>query len=459
MNAYGGNFLSGSNKTRVPVENLALGMYVCELDKPWRDSPFLFQGFLLENESLLAQVKRECDYVYIDTFKQKNIFSTQISQETPVQNAPPKKNRRLPNKQGKLQKSATGANSGFNKLKDIVDYKISAEEISPPKKIKTFEEEINSAQQIHVRTCHAIKRFLHDAHSNKPINSRVVTNAVYGCMRSILRSPDAMLLMTHLRCKDELTWHHSINVCILAISLGRHLNLRYDELMILGLCGMLHDIGKMRIPLEILKKPGVYTSVEREIMRSHTTLGYKILSATPNIAAIVAEVAHTHHERLDGKGYPKKLSGDQISPFAKIIAIVDQYDTILTERSHKPGKTHLEAIGSLIESSGSAIDETLLNHFIQCIGVYPAGSIIETQSGEIGMVIEVNQKRKLRPKIMLLLDKKKKTKKHQVIDLADPRHDSASSPYTIKTIIRPDKYTTNVTKYYTYGAIQKSIAA
>lgn len=463
MNAFNTDFLSETNKTMISVENLMLGMYVCELDKPWKDSPFLFQGFLIQNEELLEQVRRECSFVYIDTYRTRSIFTTTSTQPSLFGNKakPETKKRSTGQASKKAQKKPKLASSKgeFNKIKEIVDYQISAEEITPPEKIKTFEQEINIAQQVHVRTGHVIKRFLNDASKGIPINSGMATNAVYECMRSILRSPDAMMLMTHLRNKNEYTWHHSMNVCVLAIALGRHLNLRYDELITLGLCGMLHDIGKMRIPSDILDHPGVYTPEERLIMQSHTSLGYKILSENSSIAEIVAEVAHNHHERIDGQGFPRRLKSHEISPFAKMIAIVDTYDAVTTERSYKPGKTHLEAINILLDSSGTALDGTLVNHFIQCIGVYPSGSIVETHSGEIGMVIEVNQKKKLKPKMVMLLNKDKKPQRKKVIDLSHPEFDSTNHPHLIKTIIRPDKYDIDVSRFYNYGAIQKGLSA
>ncbi len=463
MNAFNTDFLSETNKTLISVENLMLGMYVCELDKPWKDSPFLFQGFTIQNEELLDQVRRECSHVYIDTYRQRSIFtvtpgqSPQFGKKTKPEHK--KRNTGFAIKKVVKKPKLASGKGEFNKIKEIVDYQISADEIKPPEKIKTFEQEINIAQQVHVRTGHVIKRFLHDAQKGVAVNSGMATNAVYECMRSILRSPDAMMLMTHLRSKDEYTWHHSMNVCVLAIALGRHLNLRYDELITLGLCGMLHDIGKMRLPSDILEHPGVYTPEERLIMQSHTSLGYKILSENSSIADIVAEVAHNHHERIDGQGFPRRLKSHQISPFAKMIAIVDTYDAVTTERSYKQGKTHLEAINILLESSGRALDETLVNHFIQCIGVYPSGSIVETNNGEIGMVIEVNQKKKLKPKVVILLNNEKKPQRKKVINLADPEFNSTSHPHVIKTIIRPDKYDIDVSRYYNYGAIQKGIAA
>lgn len=437
-----------------------IGMYVCALDKPWSESSFLFQGFSIQNQQILQQLKSECEYVYIDIVKQKSAFPVQYTKQVFNNDKKSKAQKRPASLRQIIRKLNRPAREhAFNKLQDIIDRKIDIDNIEPPKKLKSFEQEISHAQKVHVRACQAIKKFLQDAGTGKPIDSHVATGAVYECMRSILRSPDAMMLMTHLRHKDEYTWHHSMNVCVLAISFGRHLNLRYEELITLGLCGMLHDIGKMRIPSDLLKKPEVSHPGERELLRAHTVFGYNILLSTSGISKVVAEVARNHHERLDGKGFPRGLTKDQISPFTRMISIVDKYDSITTDRPHRQGKTHLEAINALIDASATEIDERLVSRFIQCIGIYPAGSIIETHNGEIGIVIEVNQQKKLRPKIVLILNKEKKFQSKRVIDLAGPLYDTPDNPYTIRTIIRPDKYAIDVSKYYNYGVIQKGLVA
>ena len=290
-----------------------------------------------------------------------------------------------------------------------------------------------------------------------------------------------------------------MNTCVLAISFGRYLDLVDDELVTLGLCGMLHDIGKLAISKDIINKPTGLDAEEMTIMQSHTTLGKNILSShskkggeiaeilnkstgldfevldimrsqntldeslftssSRGMASIIAEVAYCHHERLDGLGYPRGLSGKQISPYAKMIAIIDAYDSLTSDKPYQKAETHFEAINVLLTGVNTQFDETLVNCFIQSLGAYPAGSAIEMNSGELAIVIEVNQHQKLRPKIILLSDQEKQPLPEKIIDLSQTFHDAWGKPYAIKTIIRPDAYNLDVNKYYDYGVIQKSLAA
>lgn len=456
------------NKALIHTSELLIGMYVCELDKPWAESSFIFQGFLIDNEQILQKVIDECEYVYVDIEKQSPDLAK------PHQPTPKRTEKKITvnkrSSQGKLSRrtlsffsSTRNKLSGkrkTNRLKDIVNKSITTETITPPKKLKTFEQEIKSAQKAHKKTSLMLQDFMEEVKSKGTVDIQIAKTSVRECMYSVLRSPDALLLTTQLKDKDRSSWHHSMNTCVYSISLARHLNLRDDEMLTLGLCGLLHDIGKTRIPQVILSKKTKLDPDEKAIMRSHTTLGHNIIMSCPGgLSAVIAETAHNHHERIDGRGYPRGLVGAQISPYTRIVTITNMYDALTTDTPDNKGKTHFEAIDIMLSKSRTHLDETLLKAFIQCIGVFPAGSTIEMNTGEIGIVIEVNQKKKLRPKILLLSDENKKPQQEKIVDLAKPEYLEIENPLTVKTIIRPETYNLDIEKYYQYGAIQKSIAS
>jgi HD-GYP domain-containing protein (c-di-GMP phosphodiesterase class II) len=243
-----------------------------------------------------------------------------------------------------------------------------------------------------------------------------------------------------------------MNVCILAIALGRQINLPEESLEQVGLCGMMHDMGKMKVPLDILNKPGRFNDEEREVMNSHTTLGWKMLMEQRGMPGIVIDTAYTHHERLDGKGYPRGLTAEKIPLLVRIVTIVDMYDAIASDRVYKKGKTHLEAIKIMTQSSGTQLDSKLVMKFIESLGIYPPGNIVEMTNGEVAVVIESHPTKKLKPKITMLLDVDKKRVRPRLVDLSKIDLDPEGNSYQIKKIIRPDDYDIDMALLYKMGA-------
>jgi HD-GYP domain-containing protein (c-di-GMP phosphodiesterase class II) len=270
------------------------------------ETSFWFQGFELKTQADIDAVQKQCDFVFIDVSKQTKV----------------------------PQYVARG--TGYTP-----DY---LEKVQAPAKRSSFKQEIKKAEVVHRKTSGLVKSFMEEVKFGRPINAVVAKKAVAYCVDSVLNAPDALMLMTHLRSRDEYTAQHSMNVCIYAIALGRQINLPVEELNNVGLCGMMHDMGKMQVPLEILNKPGRLTPEELTIMQSHAAKGWKILMSTSGMYAGAVDVAHTHHERLDGNGYPRKLKAEQITPYARMVAIVDMYDAVSSDRVYQTGRAHLDAI-------------------------------------------------------------------------------------------------------------------
>ena len=273
------------------------------------------------------------------------------------------------------------------------------------------------------------------------------------CLDSILKTPDALMLMTSLEEKDTYTFQHSLNICILALGLGKHLSLPREELETIGLCGLLHDIGKIHIADAILNKPGLFSEDEYLNMKQHPKLGMELLKYHSSIKEPVIEAAYSHHERLDGKGYPRGLQGNQISPYAKLIAIIDVYDAMTNDRIYKRGKTHFETINLMLEQSVHCLDKTLIEAFIRCLSIYPVGSIVELTNGMVALVVEVNELSKLKPKIILLLDELKQPMPERFVDLQKLEVDSDGQPFVIRTIVHPSTYHIDVTAYIQNGLL------
>jgi HD-GYP domain-containing protein (c-di-GMP phosphodiesterase class II) len=422
MNDSNTLFLSSSNPlTKINVKDLKVGMYVSKLDKPWLESNFLFQGFELKNEADINAVREQCEFVFIDVKKQSKTRTLE-SKDTPYS-------------------------------KGWLDRR------TPPDKLSSFEEEIEHAGYVHQQTSNLVRSFMEDITLGKTINSEIAKKAVANCVDSILNAPDALLWMTQLKNRDLYTSQHSMNVCILAIALGRHINLSIKELNNVGLCGMMHDMGKMSVPLEILNKPGKLEPDELKIMQNHPELGWKLLMSSNDMYGGAIDVAYSHHERLDGTGYPRKLSAEKITPYTRIVAIVDMYDAITSDRIYQNGRTHLDAIDIMTKMCGTHLDPGLTYKFIECLGIYPPGCIVEMSNGEIAIVVEANQKKRLKPKIILLLDEDKKARPERMVDLSKIDLDASGQEYRIVKIVRADEYDIDLNKYYHNRIIEKGFAS
>jgi len=415
-------FYTSLDKVYIPVNQLVIGMYVAELDRPWLETSFAFQGFELKNEADVKAVREVCDYVYIDMTKNKKGIVTLT----------------------KNKQTATNDLPSFG---------------SPPQKLSLFEKEIERAAEVYHYTEAVVADLMEKIARSGCIDSKLAREAVAACVNSVLHSPDAMLWMTQLKHRDEYTAQHSLNVCVLSIVLGRHLNLPEINLHNVGLCGMMHDMGKMLVPLEILNKPGRLDQEEMHIMQSHTTLGYELLKSSHDMFFGASDVALTHHERIDGAGYPRRLGYEGLSYLTKIVTIADIYDAVTSDRVYQKGRTHLEATNILSNISGTQLDPLLVIKFIESLGVYPPGCVVEMTNGSIAIVVEVNEKIKLRPKIIVLLDEEKNpVEKEGVLDLSKMLTDERGYLYTIKGIVKAEDWHIDANKYYQEGVLQKGFA-
>jgi len=406
-----------------PVSQLTVGMYVIELDRPWLESPFLFQGFELETEADIRAVKDVCQYVYIDaTRKRKRPVQAKTTQDSLL----------------------SESNIDFG--------------APPPPKLSVFEKEFARAEHVHKEVGQLVSNFMERIANGEGIDTQAAKEAVAQCVNSILHSPDAFLWLNQLKNKDKYTAQHSLNVCALAIVLGRYLNFSVANLNNVGLCGMMHDMGKMLVPLDILNKPGKLEPEELAIMRSHAALGYELLKSSDQMYPGAIDTAYSHHETLDGKGYPRRIGERGISLFTRIVTIVDMYDAITSDRVYQKGRTHLEATNILANMAGSQLDERLVIKFIECLGVYPPGSIVMMTNGYIAIVVEVNELQKLRPKVIMLLDAQKQRIPERIVNLADMLLDEHGKVLTIKGIVKAQDYNIDIKKYYQQGVLQKGFA-
>ena len=368
-----------SNLTKVSVGDLRVGMNVIELDRPWLDTPFIMQGFVIEDRADIDTISEYCAYVWVD--------NVDPFQAIPV---------------------ASGVPTIASAPRDMSIYAADSVQEEHKKTVRAFRQ---------ARTL--TKSLLDEVRLGGALNSEQARSTVNDCVKSVLRHPDALLWMSKMREEDNYTSDHCLNVCVLAVAFGRSLGMAEEELQKIGLCGLLHDVGKIRVPQNVINKPGALTEKEVDIMRAHAVHGRNLLLSAPNLYHGTIDVAYSHHERIDGKGYPRQLKGEAISRYAKIISIVDAYDAITAQRCYSSAKTSTQALKIIYAERGKQFDKYLALSFIKMIGLYPPGSIVELYNGMVGLVIESNQQLRHLPKIVLILDNTKKAiKKEKLVDLS-----------------------------------------
>jgi len=434
---------SSTLEIKMPILKLKIGMYVSRLDKPWAESSFLFQGFLISNNALIKKLAQECEYVYIDRTKQDNqLINENVADFSPTTEKTEQGFGHLLQRCKEflgLRKTEPPSEPVYqktNRLKDIVDLTVKTDSIISPRKQLPYHKEINFAKQTHAHIEHLMHEFTSQVKEGGTIDILIARPTIYDCMASVLRSPDAMVLATRLKNKHKSVWQRSMNDCVLALSLGRYLNLHEDDLITLGLSALLHDIGNLKISRQAIEA----AENKIELIKTHTQLGYDILVNCPGeLGKVVADVAYSHHEQLNGFGFPRGLYGEQISAFTRIVSIVDVYNTLTLDTQNRQGMTHYDAITTMLKKSDSQFDETLLNSFNQCIGIYPIGCVVEMNTGELALVVEIDPKHKLRPTVLLLTDANKTPCAKQVVDLAQTMTKDEMT-FSIKAIVRPEKY-------------------
>ncbi len=429
-------------KVQIDADKLQEGMFVCELDRPWTESPFVFQGFMLNSPEDVMRVRDCCKWVYIDVKKSRHAkpgqsgslstpASTEKSQFKPSFSAIAVDSNETP-------KSGRGLLGSFSRILKRGD---------GPCPDESFPQALKTSVQNRVHTNRLVKTIMKDIRLGKSIDTPAAKEAVAACVDNVMMNQDAGLLLTRLRNRDEYTSEHSLNVAIISIAFGRHLGMDRKQLNVVGLCGLLHDMGKMLTPLDILNKPGRLNEDEMEIMKRHPADGREILLDTQEVMDSVIDTAFGHHERLNGEGYPLGIAGNDIPLYTRIVTIADVYDAITGDRIYRQGETAETALGILHRNAGSAFDESLVVKFIQTIGTYPLGTVVEMTNGEVGIVVDNNPRQRLRPKIKLLLDHDKQPRQPTIINLTTNPADSLGEPYAIKTSHRAGSFDIDLSQH------------
>ena len=238
---------------------------------------------------------------------------------------------------------------------------------------------------------------------------------------SVSRNPGALISLARLKTADDYTYMHSVAVCALMIALSKQLGLSEQETRRAGIAGLLHDLGKMLVPMEVLNKPGKLTDEEFAIIKKHPEEGHRLLFGNPGADEVMLDVVLHHHEKIDGTGYPKGLKGEEISLFAKMGAVCDVYDAITSNRPYKAGWPPSESLRKMAEWAKGHFDQRVFQAFVKSLGIYPIGSLVRLESGRLGLVVDQSEKSLLAPCVKVFYSTHSQARiLPEIIDLSRP---------------------------------------
>lgn len=384
-------------KEKISVKFLKIGMYVCKLDRSWLDTPFPFQGFYIRSNTEINDLKAFCEFVYIDVEKGKSLIDNpEISKPSPL-----------------LRKKEVG-NKYKGRIKPFVvkhDYYTQA--------LKPIKKEFGPAHNLMIDLNSAIEETSFNLRVGKGLNIKKTKQIASQVVNSVIRNPNTLVWLTQLQEKGQYVYGHSLRSAILSAVFGRHLGINEEQLEVLVSGVLLADIGKTKLSRQLLNKADAYSDEERKMFESHVELGVELLAADRTLDHNILTIAETHHERFDGSGYPYGLVGDEIPAFGQIAGIVDTFDAMTSKKPYGTVYTSSHAMEWLFKQRNKLFSAKLVDEFIQAIGLYPAGSVVQLSDGSTGLVLSHNKQKRLKPEVLLIKDNQdKELEKPKFIDLS-----------------------------------------
>ena len=378
-------------RKKIHVKDVKPGMYLDEVCGSWMEHPFWKKSFKLADPKDIKTLQTcGIQEIWIDTDKGLDVDDAAAGQS-----------------------EEEAKQSIENELKQV------ATETAKPVSKASMQDELVKARAIHNKACTAVTSMFQEARMGKAIQLEEVGSLVDDINQSITRNPEAFLSLSRLKNKDNYTYLHSVAVCALMIALGKQMGMEEPLLKQLGMSGLLHDVGKMMIPDEVLNKPGKLTDEEFTTVQNHPLRGWEILKGSVGVCDMALDVCLHHHEKMDGRGYPDKLAGEQISLFARMGAVCDVYDAITSVRCYKSGWEPAEAIRKMAEWQEGHFDSQVFHAFVKTIGIYPSGTLVKLKSTRLAVVIEQSSSSLITPIVKVFFSTKSNSPINpEIVDLS-----------------------------------------
>ena len=391
--------------SKISTAELKVGMFVSSLDRPWSETPFLFQGFPVRNEAEIEELKKLCRCVYIMEPDEEIVLNSLTSQRN--------------------------AEAAYSDIIGRKRYEVT----------KSAREELRKVRSSHEEMSHLMLEIEDALREDKELDLQTITNSIEFMVDSIERNPDAYIWLTRIKKFDSHIYKDSLSASVWATTLGRELGLERDKLNALAMGTLFMDIGKTALPAALLNKTDRLTDDEWALMKSHVEHGVRILSENNDTPAEVLDIVRTHHERLDGSGYPSALRGNEIPLLGQIAGIIDFYVSVTSPRPYARAVSPSNATYMLYQQQGRHFSDLLVRSLIQSLSTYPTGSLIELSSGEVGVVVSQNPGLRLKPNVVLILDPDKSPYgSYPIINLADYTPGHIGNSVNIKKALADGEY-------------------
>ena len=383
----------------ISTKQVRLGMFIQELKGSWIDHPFWKKAFKLEDPADLSKLQKSViKEVVIDTSKGLDVAEPEVAVETQPEPKPEPELHAEP----------------------VPTEVAPVKQTTPKPKRVTADEERARAKQVISASKKAVASMFGDARMGKAIKAEAAMQFVDDIAASVLRNEGALISLVRLKTKDDYTYMHSVAVCALMVALANELELSEAETKQAGLAGLLHDIGKAAIPMDVLNKPGALTDDEFTLVKLHPERGHAMLVQASITDAVTLDVCLHHHEKVNGLGYPHQLKADEISLFAKMGAVCDVYDAITSNRPYKAGwepGVSLQRMAQWVDH----FDDVVFKAFVKSVGIYPIGSMVKLKSGRLAVVIDQSPKSLLTPILKVFFSTKANMRLPvEVLDLSSP---------------------------------------
>ncbi len=427
-------------RKRIPIEQLTVGMFLWGLDKPeLENSAYRYRLPITDPEQIRILGRCGVQLVEIETDRGADVVDVDAfahaGRESLAEPLPP------------TGSEGPSPEPVRTEPETIAPAAIEPPSVEPPSIEPTsFDEELQVAKKVYRDAKVIVQQAMGDLRMGREINTDAVARVVDGMADSVLRNLAALTSLSRLKSFDEYTFFHSVNTSVLALAMGRSLGMDRATLHLLGMGTLLHDVGKTRVPLEILNKPGRYEPNEYEIIKEHALHGAEILLHTPGMQEGAIKPALEHHERVDGTGYPHQRKGYELSQFGLIGSIVDIYDAMTSDRVYHKAMPPFKALQFLFDLGKKGhVDTGLVERFIRCVSVYPVGSCVALKSGEIGVVTQVFPEQPLQPKLLVVRDRDARPILHpEVLNLSE--HEPGG-PRSIGLVLDPAEIGLNPSDY------------